>query len=240
MNTIKNTTKIKYLPIILLVFVIFTFLTIFAKYISNPAIENIFKPLLMPTLMVLYLINTPKIKSHDAKYLIAALVFSMLGDIFLMPLLDNFILGLLSFLIGHIFYILLLLKLNNGNLIAGLKKNKLVTFIIFMSYLSLVILLTNSMINNSSDFSLIIAVLIYASIISLMVFNSSSLYYNLNTINELIIFIGALFFMFSDSIIAINKFVSPIEFSGFYVMTTYCLAQFLIVYGVLRRELTGS
>ena len=55
--------------------------------------------------------------------------------------------------------------------------------------------------------------------------NSSS--YNL-------VFIGAIFFMISDSILALNKFYQPIPFSNISIMLTYALAQYLIVLGILK------
>lgn len=45
---------------------------------------------------------------------------------------------------------------------------------------------------------------------------------------------GALFFMISDSVLAINKFRSPFELAGPLIMLTYILGQFLIAEGVIR------
>lgn len=47
--------------------------------------------------------------------------------------------------------------------------------------------------------------------------------------------IGALVFMVSDTLIAVNRFVISLEYSGIAVMGTYYLAQALICTGVLRR-----
>jgi uncharacterized membrane protein YhhN len=47
---------------------------------------------------------------------------------------------------------------------------------------------------------------------------------------------GALLFVCSDSLLAINKFGQPFRFAGLLIMFTYCLAQFLIVWGVVKRE----
>jgi len=40
--------------------------------------------------------------------------------------------------------------------------------------------------------------------------------------------VGAIFFIFSDSIIAINTFVTPVPHSGLLIMSTYFVAQFLL------------
>ena len=45
---------------------------------------------------------------------------------------------------------------------------------------------------------------------------------------------GAVSFIVSDSIIAINKFMMPVPAVDYIVMTTYYLALFLIVYGFLK------
>lgn len=47
---------------------------------------------------------------------------------------------------------------------------------------------------------------------------------------------GALIFMVSDTLIAVSRFVSPFEYSGIAVMTTYYLAQLLICAGIVRHD----
>jgi len=47
--------------------------------------------------------------------------------------------------------------------------------------------------------------------------------------------VGAVFFMLSDSLLAINRFVTPLPLSGLWVLSTYYTAQILIVLHVLQR-----
>jgi uncharacterized membrane protein YhhN len=47
---------------------------------------------------------------------------------------------------------------------------------------------------------------------------------------------GALIFMISDTLIAVGRFVTPFEFSGIAVMSTYYLAQLLICVGIVRHS----
>jgi uncharacterized membrane protein YhhN len=50
-------------------------------------------------------------------------------------------------------------------------------------------------------------------------------------------FAGAISFMISDSLLAINKFMQPLAiYAGLAIMLTYLLAQYLIVEGVLKHE----
>jgi uncharacterized membrane protein YhhN len=52
----------------------------------------------------------------------------------------------------------------------------------------------------------------------------------------LLIYFGALLFIMSDSMIAINQFIEPIIYGRFLIMFTYISAQYLIVIGVLKHE----
>jgi len=47
---------------------------------------------------------------------------------------------------------------------------------------------------------------------------------------------GALIFMISDTLIAVGRFVTPFEYSGIAVMSTYYLAQLLICLGIVRHS----
>jgi uncharacterized membrane protein YhhN len=46
--------------------------------------------------------------------------------------------------------------------------------------------------------------------------------------------------MISDSILALNKFYQPIAWSHFIIMVTYAMAQYLIVLGILKINVTNS
>jgi uncharacterized membrane protein YhhN len=49
----------------------------------------------------------------------------------------------------------------------------------------------------------------------------------------MLLFAGSVLFVISDSLLAFNKFSAPIANSGFLVMSTYMLAQYLIVQGLV-------
>ena len=48
------------------------------------------------------------------------------------------------------------------------------------------------------------------------------------------LFFGAILFLLSDSLLAMNKFLMPMENSGLFIMMTYLLAQWNIVNGLLK------
>ncbi|WP_420845204.1 lysoplasmalogenase [Maribacter litopenaei] len=51
------------------------------------------------------------------------------------------------------------------------------------------------------------------------------------------VLIGALLFMGSDSILAVDKFVNPLPYASIIIMTSYAAAQYFIVTGVIKRAL---
>jgi uncharacterized membrane protein YhhN len=51
--------------------------------------------------------------------------------------------------------------------------------------------------------------------------------------------LGACVFMVSDSLIAINKFVTPVALSSLWILTTYYCAQMLILHNVRRTPSPG-
>jgi len=48
--------------------------------------------------------------------------------------------------------------------------------------------------------------------------------------------IGAMFFIFSDSIIALGTFVKPVPYSGILIMSTYFVAQLLLIIPLIPRR----
>ena len=48
------------------------------------------------------------------------------------------------------------------------------------------------------------------------------------------VLIGAVFFVTSDSILAINKFYCPVPNPLLWIMSTYLIAQFCLVKGILK------
>jgi len=79
-----------------------------------------------------------------------------------------------------------------------------------------------------------IPVLAYGITISIMMSAALWQYQKLEDRTAILFIIGAFFFIVSDSILAVNKFRSPFEKAGVYTITTYIIAQLLIVVGAIR------
>jgi uncharacterized membrane protein YhhN len=185
------------------------------------------KPFLLPILMYwVYNFDTFKTKN----LLLTALFFSWVGDIILMYADKGelyFIFGLVAFLISHIVYIALF----NRQLKTENNKNKLIFLMgigVILTYLSAMLLL---LLPSLGDLK--IPVIIYAIVISTMLLFAfkGSLHWQ-NPAN-IFILLGAIIFVASDSILAINKFYVALPNASFWIMITYLVAQFCITSGVL-------
>ena len=74
----------------------------------------------------------------------------------------------------------------------------------------------------------------YAVVISFMFMLAMHMLFSKNKNAGLWMMAGALLFVISDSVLAINKFYQSFEMAGIVVMITYGLAQFFITEGAVR------
>jgi uncharacterized membrane protein YhhN len=76
-------------------------------------------------------------------------------------------------------------------------------------------------------------VIIYATVILTMLSGAINRKEKVNRRSYLLVLGGAILFVISDSSIAINKFSLPFESSEIVIMSTYVMAQYLIVTGYI-------
>ena len=81
-----------------------------------------------------------------------------------------------------------------------------------------------------------IPVMLYALVLTLMVVSAIFRMELTNRKSFGLVLTGALLFMTSDLLLAINKFFSPIAHASLLIMCTYCVAQVLIVQGILAHH----
>lgn len=166
---------------------------------------------LLPILTAYYIFSVPKPKS----LFVAGLVMSFFGDLFLM-LPNGFIPGLASFLIAHIVYILTfkpLFRQNNLFFIPCIIAFVIGLFWFLYPYLGV----------------MKVPVLLYAITIGTM------LYVAIGTKKTWLI-IGAVLFVLSDSILALNLFYKYSTLGGVSVMFSYVIAQYCLVEGMIREK----
>jgi len=204
-------------------FFVLIFLYIGLLAFNQDNLSNFLKPLIIPSLIAYTLIN-PKFKTR--KLLLVALIFSWIGDVILIfaPIHQfYFVFGLVAFLISHLVYIKLFIKQNitTSNYRFLIIIPILITYLIGFLYI---------LWNNLNQLK--VPVTIYAIVIASMLFFATKGYFNWKGKEKVYILVGALFFIISDSILAINKFYVTLQYNSLLIMITYILAQFLIVYGI--------
>lgn len=199
---------------------------------TTPWLVYISKPLLMPMLMIWFLFDENALSSVIRKCVFISLIFSMGGDIFLMFHADHlFVFGLSSFLLAHVLYIVGFWHQVSGSLPWGGRFVLSLPYILFI--LGFLYILKGHILRNDATAPLFIPVVVYASVIGIMGMAASWRVSSTNRRSFYFILFGALLFILSDSMIAINKFVSSIPYVAVWVMSTYVTAQFLIVKGTL-------
>ncbi len=147
---------------------------------------------------------------HASWYLVAALILSLLGDVYLMLPDELFPAGLLAFLLGHLAYV------------AAFDTTPLARTVWFVVVAVASLPLALRIIRSVPDPPLRVGVGVYMAVISLMVGSAIAS-------GEMVATAGALLFFLSDALIAVDRFVTPFAAARLAIIVTYHLGQFLLV-----------
>jgi uncharacterized membrane protein YhhN len=216
--------KINFFTIIFTIIVVLEL--IFGSFESYTYWHYFTKPAIVITLLLFFIFNSDHLNIFIKSVTILALLFSLLGDVLLMFVSNSehfFIAGLVSFLLAHIMYILVFLRDRNR------KKNSMPFIAFLLLYATGLFFLIKDGLGD-----LLIPVLVYMTVILVMATTAFMRKGIVIDRGYLYVFIGAVFFMVSDSLLATNKFYTTLPFSNVCIMTTYAVAQFLIVLGILK------
>jgi uncharacterized membrane protein YhhN len=193
------------------------------------------KPAIMITLGLHYVIMQRTKQQSISAIVMLAIVFSCAGDTLLMLQANDelfFMLGLGAFLVAHLFYILAYRQHqieDTTNELQGLQKIRF-AFPIILSGTGLVVILYIRL------GGLKIPVLVYAAVLTWMVLVALFRFGKTTSASFAMVFGGAILFMISDSLIAINKFLELLPMAGLWIMITYIAAQYLIVTGLSKHK----
>lgn len=219
----KSITFLKFFIPIVLLDLIFGF-------VEHSGLRLLSKPLILISLTLYFGFNGKQLPKKIYIYALLALCFSLLGDIML--LFDNrsssfFMIGLIAFLIAHVGYTLAFLRQGN----TGVAKGFWWVLIILAIYgLTLYLILMDHL------GGLKIPVIIYISAILIMALTAQNRRGKVERSSYMFVLIGALCFIISDSVLAINKFLFAVPGSHVLVMGTYAAAQYLIIHGLLSSK----
>ncbi|MDI6770615.1 MAG: lysoplasmalogenase [Anaerolineales bacterium] len=192
-------------------------------------LEYIAKPLTLVTLTVGFALVTRL--EGIALWFGLGLLLSLAGDIFLMLPREQFIAGLVAFLLAHVAYII--------GLTAGM--TALPTLWAGMLIIVLGVGLTRVMkpiiggLKAKGLTRLVMPVQVYGLVITAMLFTAMLTVYRVewNASAAALVSAGAFLFYLSDIILAWHRFVNPIKNGRVMNMVTYHLGQMLLATGVI-------
>ncbi|MES2619716.1 MAG: lysoplasmalogenase [Bacteroidota bacterium] len=211
---------------------------IVAEISGNNLLRFIFKPLLMPALIMFYVSAIGGLWNRFHKQITAAFFFSWIGDVALMFVFKNenfFLVGLVGFLIAHILYAVSFSKVQDTEALPLLSEKRWVLIPLVIYMVVFLYLLVPAVNGSEKTQPFLIPVLIYSAAIAIMVAFSINRYKRVSDKSFMLVVSGALLFMFSDSIIAINKFLHPFPSAGIFIMVLYIAGQYLIAKGCLAQ-----
>lgn len=206
--------------ILLILFAVDAVLNIIFSIKHNRKGELITKPLLMPLLILFAISFNPFV----SKWILIALFFGFLGDVFLLFNGKFFALGLAAFLIGHVFYIIAFLTA------ASPFRCSFWFILLAIPYLIYGYILYRKLLPNLHEMK--IPALLYLLFILAMSYTSLTLLFSHGALMLLPV-IGSLLFIASDSILALCAFGAGAKKAEWLVMPTYIAAQFLITLGFI-------
>ncbi|TNF61876.1 MAG: hypothetical protein EP306_05335 [Burkholderiales bacterium] len=185
-----------------------------------------FKPaaMVLALLLAAHAWQAGRLDSRCGLWLGLALTGSLAGDVFLM-LEGLFIPGLVAFLLAHLAYIVLFRQ--------GTRWWPVRT--VLAGCLGYALLMVAALWMAGLPPGLRVPVAVYALVISLMAAQAIGRALVLRDGASMLVAAGAVAFVISDTLLAVNRFVSPLPASAVWVLSTYYAAQCLIVGGVIRQ-----
>ncbi len=222
---------------------------VYAEATNNVTLRFFSKPLLMVVLIWFYLSQANDSKSQFHRLMIWAFAFSWVGDVALMfvgekgtslmgipqhP--DFFLVGLVGFLITHILYTIVFAKVDLPS-VKPILKSKPWLLLPLLAYMAILISqLVPAIYGVELTKPFLAPVLVYSTAIATMVVFALNRYGRVDDSSFALVFAGAILFMISDSIIAINKFIVPFDFARIAIMVLYISGQYLISKGCLKQQ----
>ena len=186
----------------------------------------------MILLMVFNYLSLPDKASLFSKLIQFGLFFSWIGDIALMfdediPIL--FVVGLGAFLIAHLGYAYAFLR----NVKESQEKFNRISAIVYGIPFAVFTGAFFYFIKNGLPADLFVPVLAYTIVISVMGITSAWRKDHVSKPTFNWILIGAILFILSDCVIAVNKFVIDFDYDAVLNMTLYLSGQFMITIGAV-------
>jgi uncharacterized membrane protein YhhN len=189
---------------------------ILGAYQQRRLIHYLFKPLTICFIILLALQPKHPASAFYRYAVILGLLFSLAGDIFLMLPRDHFIQGLVSFFIAHLFYVAAFVYASGLDL-------PFFSLIPFAPYGTVMLHLLWPHLGK-----LRLPVVAYMMVILLMGWTATGRWIWTGQAGSLTAMMGALLFIASDSLLALDRFRGRKRYAQLLILSTYFTAQWLI------------
>jgi uncharacterized membrane protein YhhN len=201
-----------------------------AVAIGNHRLEYFAKPATLLILILWFSIQLPDLPPLFSVWFFFGLILSLIGDIFLMLPEENFIKGLIAFLLSHITYII---AFNLTGLIMNLESLLIATAVALVTWIILRRIVDSMRVSGRS--SLITPVIFYGAVLSLMLWSAVTrvLHSDWEPLAGWLTALGGALFYFADASNAWNRFVGQLPGGRLFEMITYHLAQLILSLGML-------
>lgn len=227
---------LKKYPVFKLIYALVFLLVLVAEYGQFEKLSFIVKPAISVVLLVFLCLST-KLRGRFHQRLFSGIVFALTGDTLLM--LNGyadyyFYLGLLSFLVCHLFYISAFyldflsakeLDKKGAKMAIACCATVFIPFYFYLRphlpFLKLPVL---------------IAVFIGALMVMMAVFRNQ----RVNKLSFNLILGGVLFFIIADGLMAQHHFIGTFPYASLLISAVYMIAQYLIITGGVERKLVHT
>jgi uncharacterized membrane protein YhhN len=197
-------------------------------HISNAAFVS--KVLIIPPLMAIFILNLRPDSNRLHKFMFAGLFFSWIGDVLLeIPGGGEvmFMAGLGGFLLSLLMYAFVFFTTPGKNEVFHSRFYLLIPVLLFGLGMGFYLY------DHLGEMRL--PVIVYETVMITMLAGAVSRIGKVNRTSYIMVLTGAILFIISDTVLAVNKFVQPVGLSTLITMGTYIAAQWLISVGYVRQ-----
>ena len=215
--------------IIFLLFALAIIANIVAEYRDSDLGRSYSKPLIIPLILAFYLLMS----QETDPFIVTALCFALLGDIFLLFTANNlfFRLGTASYMMTYFLFSLVLairflsISFSTPQLLTGL-------FFALSGVLTVLIFLWKYLLNMK------VLGLMYMLTHSALLFMCILQFGNATYLNTMLCLGGAVFLITSDFLVAWRRFRNEFTYSGIYIIVSYIMGIAMLVIGMMEKPLT--
>jgi len=209
-----------YLKLIFLIILdIVSIVYLVSLFFKRRLFQDILKGCLMPLVLAVYILGAEKILWQ----IVLALFLGWAGDVLLLKGSEFrfFLSGLVSFLLGHIFYIVAMLEFA--------RPFNITVLVISIAAAACLGVLIFKFVRPSAEMK--IPVIAYEITIMTMAIFAVQLFLAQGSSFGVLVLSGSLFFLVSDTYLAYDTFRKGPKYAAFIIMITYITAQLLITLG---------